>query len=115
MNGDLSFGNNNIRDINKISKGGTEIDTKLLERVQNICLRHDADFIDFLWEILTSKNLFFFFLIKFVCTCILNNCIYIFYYAETSEYSQMINYIETIFKEILENNFTPQVINLKSY
>ncbi|XP_012233445.1 protein zwilch homolog [Linepithema humile] len=89
LNGDLSFerfGNNNVRDTNYINKGNAEIDAKLLERVQNICSRHDIDFIDFLWEILTK----------------------------TSEYSQMIDYIETVLKEILEYNFTPQINDTNS-
>jgi len=58
LNGDFSFercGNNHVRDTNEINKENTEIDAKLLKRVQNIYLRHNVDFIDFLWEILTSE------------------------------------------------------------
>ncbi|KYQ57370.1 Protein zwilch like protein [Trachymyrmex zeteki] len=84
LNGDFNFrksDNSNVKESNHISKENFEIDAKLRERVQNIFLRHDVDFTDLLWEIL----------------------------IKASTYPQMINYIETILKEIIEHKFTPQI------
>ncbi|XP_018404406.1 PREDICTED: protein zwilch homolog [Cyphomyrmex costatus] len=84
LNGDFSFqksDNSNVKENNHINKENFEIDAKLRERVQNIFLRHDADFTDFLWEIL----------------------------IKASTYPQMINYIEIVLKEIIEHKFRPQI------
>ncbi|KYM80328.1 Protein zwilch like protein [Atta colombica] len=84
LNGDSNFwksDNNNVKENNHINKENFEIDAKLRERVQNIFLRHDIDFTDLLWEIL----------------------------IKASTYPQMINYIETVLKEIIEHKFTPQI------
>ncbi|XP_018365245.1 PREDICTED: protein zwilch homolog [Trachymyrmex cornetzi] len=84
LNGDFNFrksNNSNVKESNHINKENFEIDAKLRERVQNIFLRHDVDFTDLLWEIL----------------------------IKASTYSHMINYIETVLKEIIEHKFTPQI------
>ncbi|KAG5312153.1 ZWILC protein, partial [Acromyrmex insinuator] len=84
LNGDSNFrksDNSNVKENNRINKESFEIDAKLRERVQNIFLRHDVDFTDLLWEIL----------------------------IKASTYPQMINYIETVLKEIIEHKFTPQI------
>lgn len=89
MNGDVSlrkFVNSNIGESYCTYKENAENDTKLLDRVQNVSSRYDTDFTDCLWEIL----------------------------IESSEYPQMIKYIEVILKEILKHKCVPQVDDTNS-
>lgn len=55
LNGDFRFGKfgNNFRETNYIDKENIEVE--LLKRVQNVSLRLNMDFTDFLWEILISE------------------------------------------------------------
>ncbi|XP_011147870.2 protein zwilch homolog isoform X2 [Harpegnathos saltator] len=88
LNGDVSFqksNNNNIKEIDR-KKQSVKIDAKLSERVQNMSSRYDMDFTDHLWEILIA----------------------------TSEYPQMISYIEMILREIFEHRFIPQANDTNS-
>lgn len=48
------FDNINVKTNYYINEGNIDIDTKLIERVQNVFLR-DNDFTDYLWEILISE------------------------------------------------------------
>ncbi|XP_032682691.1 uncharacterized protein LOC116849548 [Odontomachus brunneus] len=89
MNGNITFCKSNKNSVKRIDcrkKENVEDDTKLSERVQDVSSRHDMDFTDHLWEILIA----------------------------TSEYPQMISYIETILREILEHRFVPQVNDTNS-
>ncbi|XP_011875656.1 PREDICTED: protein zwilch homolog isoform X2 [Vollenhovia emeryi] len=87
LNGDFDFRKSgNVKESNRIDKESAGIDAKLQERVQNVFLRHDMDFTDFLWEIL----------------------------IKASAYPQMINYVETVLIEILEHKFTPQINDTNS-
>ncbi|XP_071561375.1 protein zwilch homolog [Temnothorax nylanderi] len=87
LNGDFSFRKSvNVKESNRIAKENAEIDAKLQERVQNVFLRHDGDFTDFLWEIL----------------------------IKASTYPQMINYVEIVLMEILEHKFIPQINDTNS-
>lgn len=89
LNGDFNFqwfDKGNVKERNRINKENAEIDAKMQERVQSVFLRHDTDFTDHLWEIL----------------------------IKTSAYPQMVNYVETVLKEILEHKFTPQMNDTNS-
>ncbi|KAL0102446.1 hypothetical protein PUN28_018012 [Cardiocondyla obscurior] len=87
LNGDLRFQkSDNVKKSNLIDEGNPDIDAKLRERLQNVSLRHDVDFTDLLWEILTK----------------------------VSTYPQMINCIETVLMDILENKFVPQTNDTNS-
>ncbi|XP_077274476.1 protein zwilch homolog isoform X2 [Temnothorax americanus] len=87
LNGDFSFRkSDNVKESSRIAKENAEIDAKLQERVQNVFLRHDGDFTDFLWEIL----------------------------IKATAYPQMINYVETVLMEILEHKFIPQINDTNS-
>ncbi|RLU22797.1 hypothetical protein DMN91_005075 [Ooceraea biroi] len=83
LSGDYNFVKsvNDARKIDYINEENTEIGVKLLERVRNVSLRHDVDFTDLLWEVL----------------------------IKTSEYPQMISYIEAALKEIIEQKSMPQI------
>ncbi|XP_012529690.1 protein zwilch homolog isoform X2 [Monomorium pharaonis] len=82
----LKFDNSDIKKSNHSNKENAEFDAKLRERVQHVSLRHDTDFTDLLWEIL----------------------------SKAAAYPQMINYLETILKEILEHKCTPQINDTNS-
>lgn len=82
LNGDYSFKQSVNNDVPKVNyEENTEISINLLERLHNVCLRHDADFTDLFWDIL----------------------------IKTSEYPKMISCIETVLKEIIEHKFMPQI------
>ncbi|KAH0947663.1 hypothetical protein HN011_011691 [Eciton burchellii] len=89
LNGEYSFVksvNNDVQKIDYINEENTEINVKLLEFMRNVSLRQDIDFTDLLWEIL----------------------------IKTSKYPQMISYIETVLKEIIEHKALPQINDTNS-
>ncbi|XP_011157932.2 protein zwilch homolog isoform X2 [Solenopsis invicta] len=88
LNGDFSLQKSEsyVKKNNHISKENAEFDAKLQERVQDVSLRHDIDFTDLLWEII----------------------------SKASTYPQMVNCLETVLKEILEHKFTPQINDTNS-
>lgn len=56
LNGDYSFKQSVNNDVPKVNyEENTEISINLLERLHNVCLRHDADFTDLFWDILISE------------------------------------------------------------
>lgn len=58
LNGDYSFRNSdNIKThkINFLNKENLENEIKIYQCIENLPLRHNLDFTDFLWELLISK------------------------------------------------------------